>query len=425
MKTNTLIKKNSINTVQPQHECGPNEGSCGQPLILMVDATNQCQLGCEYCYFGNKDCNFMNPYKLFKAISNFISAQNYRISYVNIHYMGGEPLLGWKQIVTLNQAFTVYAAKNNLDFDWSLTSNLIALDENKRDVMVKEKAHIHCSIDGPQFIQDKNRPLRNGQGSFLFVDKNIDLALQISPNDVVRVTVTPFSSHHLPKITSYLFDKGFKKIGLFPAYNQDWQHDDYISWSKGLKKSFAIAKERGGTINTIVSHRATKKTTSFSYCGAGKTLWAFDVNGNLYHCHHLTNNKEYKIINAAESTVAKIKQALKLTTISPQIISLPEKCEDCPVANNCNGGCWSDNLLHNGDKYMPDSVPCTFQKITYESIKEYLIEPTTNLDHDIDNKATTSCWFSCDKTCQSCDRGECYSCENTCMTHHDHYDRWS
>ena len=344
-------------------------------LTLMIDATNTCQLKCTYCHYGNKGCNYMQVDKLLNATSNFITTMS-PIKKVTFHFMGGEPLIGWKQIQELTCTAKTMMAEKNIAFSWSMTSNLINLDEEKAELMKKQKAGIHSSVDGPQFIHDVNRPFRSGKGSFVTVDKNISLALQISPNDTARATITPFSSYHLPEITSYLLKKGFKKIGLFPAYNMDWQQPDFEAWEVGIKEAYVLAESQGKKISTVIRDKyySSKK---FSYCGAGRGLWAFDVNGVLYNCHHLTNQLEYAIIDASTATPEMIKNAILTKSFAPRPIEAPEKCLACPVLNYCGGGCWAENITNTGDAFLPENISCTFRQITYRSVKNHLIDPPT------------------------------------------------
>jgi len=382
-------------------------------LSLSVDATNMCQLNCTYCYYGEKGCNMMNVENLEKSIINIADAIGSQLEQVNINYMGGEPLIGWNYIKILNEEVKKKLKLKNISFKWALTSNLISLNDEIKEVMIKEKAGIHCSVDGPDFIQNQNRPLKNGKESFSLMDKSIPLALEISPNDTARVTVTPMSAHHLIEITQYLIDKGFNTIGLFPAFNLEWNDADIEAWSIGLKKSFELVNSNNKKISTILKPKSAKE--KFNFCGAGKSLWALDVNGGLYNCHRLTNYSQYKIIDAANSSVEEIRNAMIKKSLAPHSIDKPEKCNNCSAHDFCDGGCWSENLAANNTPYLPESMSCKFMQTTSNSIKEYL---------DMPKYSPTDCWaltigpnICCMLACDGCDRCEsCVGCEycNTC-----------
>ena len=177
----------------------------------MVDATEDCQLGCRYCYFGQKCHHKMNVDKIFEAILRMMRV--FKIDAIKINYMGGEPLMAWKEILQLNKKLK----DANVDFRWGMTSNLISLDEDKTQHMISEKASIHASIDGDEKSHNLNRPYRDGRPSYVEVAKNIPNALKITPRDTARVTITPETAGSSMEICDSLFDKGYHfKHHLFP-----------------------------------------------------------------------------------------------------------------------------------------------------------------------------------------------------------------
>ena len=391
----------------------PRDYSNVTELSLLVDATSACQLACGYCYYGSKGCKLMDPEKLYSALTKFIVAFGSQVKKVKVHYMGGEPLIAWDRILELNHKMRDFCEVSQLYFYWSLTSNLVALDQEKSDLMIKEGAGIHCSVDGPKIIQDQNRPFRSGKGSFETVDRNIPLALAITPNDTARATITPFSAHHLPEITEYFFDKGFKTVGLFPAHNLEWKQEDFDAWEKGIRKAYEIAVARNGEIASVLRGNPHKELR-FGYCGAGKGLWAFDSQGVLYDCHHLTNHLEYAMIDAAEASPEMIKEALLAKSFSPQRIPIiPEKCQACSAKSYCGGGCWAENLTFANDAYLPEPNSCVFKQITFESLKDALTEPADDNNRDEIYAcwlAKVCCMISCDEEQNSC--SDCHGYES-------------
>lgn len=397
-------------------------------LNLMVDASNMCQLDCTYCYFGKKGCSLMNAKKVFEAVKKVVLAVGKKLELLSIHYMGGEPILGWKRILELNKKTKFFCEKKGIEFRWSMTSNLVGLTEGKKEFMLKEKAGIHCSIDGPKHVQNLNRPFSNGKGSFEIVDKHIGLALQITPNDTARVTVTPQSSHHLKEIAEYLFDKGFENIGLFPSFNMDWKEEDFAAWIKGIREASDVAMLKKKQISSVL-HLKKREKPEFDFCGAGKGLWALDVKGFLYNCHRLTNYPEYALINAADSTAEEVKKAMIEKTLAPCNIQIPDKCKKCSALNYCSGGCWADNLCENNNVYLPESIACKFRQITHEALREYLDMPHMRIGGKDSIRMEICCiladWCilrdghpkcdsceSCYASCQGCDL--CYMC-NGCQ----------
>lgn len=267
--------------------------------------------------YGHGSSTFL----LSAACTKVVALFPHRLKNVNINYIGGEPLLAWDRILDLNKLAKDYFKKMEIPFRWSMTSNIVDLDEAKSEHMIQEKAGIHCSIDGPTDIHDKNRPFANanGTGSFSKVAKNIPLALRITPNDTARVTVCPEDAQRMPEIAHEILNRGFNSVGLFPAQIDGWTADAVSNWQAGIAGAFELVQKTYGkekAISTIIKPTVLgDKPESFSYCGAGKGLWAIGVDGKLYFCHHMTNRKELAIIDAYSASVEKIRMAIESSSL--------------------------------------------------------------------------------------------------------------
>lgn len=365
-----------------EYYCRYLEGGDDVKLTLMVDATNRCQLRCGYCYYGEKSNELMDVKKVLAACTKVATLFSQRLKGVNINYMGGEPLLAWDRILDLNELAKVYFNETGIPFHWSMTSNLVALDEAKTEHMIREKAGIHCSIDGPQDIHDRNRPFENGLGSFSKVVKNIPLALRITPDDTARVTVCPEDAERLPEITHEILDYGFKKVGLFPVNANGWTIKAVADWQKGIFDAFKLVQKIFGKEKEVITFirptiRGGESKKSFSYCGAGKGLWGIGVDGFLYFCHQMTNCKELAIIDAASSSVEKIRAAIEGSSLPPRTPAVFKSCSNCQALDFCEGGCWAVNFFTNGSAIMPEKSNCALSVATAEAIGKmmYIDEP--------------------------------------------------
>ncbi len=399
----------------------------GDTLNLMVDATNACQLDCRYCYFGRKASRVMDVGKVFASVKALVSWFCGELENVNLHYMGGEPLLAWKQILELNRLVSEHCCSKGLSSAWSMTSNLVALDEEKAAHMLAEGARIHCSVDGPARIHNRNRPYANtGRASFDDVRRSIPLALGVWPDDTARVTVCPEDAADLWEIASCVLDMGFQRVGLFPVTGREWAPAAIDAWAAGLEHALAsaLAKYEGKkTISTVVSPSDSKTDTekvAFGYCGAGKALWALDTDGTLHFCHRLTSKPQYSIGRAYEHTPESLEAAIDGSTLLPSLDCLPAQCRDCEAIRYCNGGCWADNLIVNGDSNSPLQSACTLKRASVPVVEAHAkaAGPSKSaLERPVDcNICVGHCFailcvtdIGCRQRCDTCDK--CYNCD--------------
>lgn len=403
-------------TQNTRHECREThkKKDRGVSLSLMVDAANGCQLHCRYCYFGQKGVCLMHAERVFRGIVNFTDAFGSELTAVDTHYMGGEPLLAWGRILELNTLLRQHFSERGVKFTWGMTSNLVSLSKRRAEHMQSEHAGIHCSIDGPRDIQDRNRPLSNGGSGFQKVIEHIPLALRVSPNDTARVTVCPEDAHRLPEIASFIFDCGFKHAGLFPAYNMGWDERTMNVFAESMAQAIATAPrdaEGKPRISTMVRPDRTNNGR-FTYCGAGRGLWAFDVEGRLFHCHHFTNMPELAIIDASTHTPEEIAAACKASEMTPKHRTIPDACAECPAKDVCNGGCWASNFLSNGSSVVPETIACRMHQLTYAAISHLFVTDTPP-DGEL-MKTLKACKCDACDGCQSMCEVSCQSCEAVC-----------
>jgi uncharacterized protein len=382
-------------------------------LSLMVDATTACQMRCRYCYFGDKGHEMMDVTRILSAAINLSGVFGKKLTHINFHYMGGEPLMAWQSILELNSRAREAFGRSGVKFDWSLTSNLVGLDERKADHMLAEKANIHCSIDGPADIQNRNRPLADGRPSYNEVARNVRYALRVTPSDVARVTVCPEDTRNITRIVDSVLAMGFHTVGLFPAYNMGWADQSIRSWADNITATFSHRDFTKGRpkVSTIVKPLERPcQPKRFSYCGAGKSLWALDVRGRLYFCHHLTRNSRLSVIDASRNSPDKIRMSIERSPLPPSYLDLSARCKECPARHSCHGGCWAENLLANGNANVPEKIECEMRRATAVSFKR-LTKTSPMLVGIKPSLRTRGCFISDNNPrCETCQN--CYSCQN-------------
>ncbi|MCF7888082.1 MAG: radical SAM protein [Candidatus Omnitrophica bacterium] len=130
--------------------------------------TTRCNLGCKYCQTGLLKPEDMNYEVANRVLKYMFDTRN---PAVTLEFQGGEPVLNWDVLAFLVK----YARKFNVnkDLKLALVSNLTLLDEDKIKFLYDHDVEICSSLDGPEFIQDKNRPFKNGKKTYKTVTEKI------------------------------------------------------------------------------------------------------------------------------------------------------------------------------------------------------------------------------------------------------------
>lgn len=122
---------------------------------LAIELIQNCNLNCTYCIYGEL---YKNPFKYasidLKTIKKIIDYlcniwNQSKIGYheIRINYYGGEPLLKFKEIVSITN-YIKSKKINNIKFTFGLTTNGTLLNKEIVDFFVKNDFIIAISLDG-------------------------------------------------------------------------------------------------------------------------------------------------------------------------------------------------------------------------------------------------------------------------------------
>ena len=158
---------------------------------LVFEVTDQCNLTCKYCGYGELYCSYDNreakklSFEKAKILIDYLTAM-WQKSGIGIHkrnlivsFYGGEPLLN----VPLIKQIQDYLEANFdefIEFDYSMTTNAMLLDRYM-DFIVEKNFSLLISLDGDKESQGYRIDYQ-GQNSFDRVFKNVKLLQEKYPD---------------------------------------------------------------------------------------------------------------------------------------------------------------------------------------------------------------------------------------------------
>lgn len=145
-----------------------------QKLCLQI--TQNCNFRCKYCvYSGDYETrghqNKVMSWDIAKKSIDFLIEHCRSAHGLNIGFYGGEPLMNFELI----KKCMIYAETHieGKEIGYSMTTNGSLLTDEIVEELLKRNFKLTISIDGPKDIQDANRIMANGKGSFDTVYNNI------------------------------------------------------------------------------------------------------------------------------------------------------------------------------------------------------------------------------------------------------------
>lgn len=338
-------------------------------MKFTIFLTRDCNLRCNYCYEGTKEKLNMS-FETADKVINFIDERAKNIDYlknntVKVVLHGGEPLLNYevlKYIVEKLENIDEY----NVVFDMTTNGTIL----NSDILTTLKKIHnVSVSIDGGFEVHDFNRILKNGQGTFKMVKKNIEKMKSEGIKVRARGTYNSDTCKYLYDSVNKISNLGVECIVMHSdIYDKNWSHESFETIFSQINK---IAKD--DELQKRCKHISPIEIYDFAYekgsCFGGMTGFAIDYNGNIYPCTMAVDNEEFLIGSVLNNYLneEKIEQLLRLNRDN-------YICKGCSRIKYCTGNrCKILNKLDTGDFFTPNGIRCELEKLEikkYKYIKE-------------------------------------------------------
>jgi uncharacterized protein len=347
-------------------------------ITLML--TQSCNLRCKYCYGGESgqyktNGEYMSIETARKAI-NFLVKNTSTIKnpVYHITFFGGEPLLNFdvlKKTVEYAQEIESY---NRGTFKFTMTTNGSIINNHMLDFIIKNKIAVMFSLDGPDYIHNKNRVFRNGKGSHSNVIRTIKMFRDKKYPFSIRATLEHSFTEQYESLVRYFSDLGAEQIHIsrvcnyqddLPLFPLD-VNEAAIEWEgiKRFSKSIENKIINGelpkhipflNIMNTI--HNASK---DFNSCGFMKGSTAVSCDGKLYPCHRFVGMSNFHFGDIF-SGIDEEKQKIICNNLDRATM---KDCKKCFAKYICKRTCVRD-IAKSGGKFISfDKKYCDLMRDT-------------------------------------------------------------
>jgi His-Xaa-Ser system radical SAM maturase HxsB len=360
------------------------------PILHIMVVTLQCNHTCVYCHASREkvgrtefDMSIDTANQVLDRVFDTTSPS------LTIEFQGGEPLLNWPVVSYVIEQGVERAKRANKKVEFALVSNLSLMDDEKFAFLLEHQVQISTSLDGPEHLHNKNRPVTgcNSYGETVRWIKRINAAYiekGLDPNTYHVEALLTVSRHSLPywkEIVDTYVDLGFKTINLRPlnpfgfATTLDakigYRADAFIDfYTKAL--AYIMELNRAGT--EILERQASLFLTKIlgqedpnfldlrSPCGAGVGQIAYNYDGSVFTCDegrmvHQMGDDAFLIGQIEDLDYRGIVQSetVKSTLIASEVDGLPGAADDvyrpyigvCPVYNYSQQGSLAGNMATN------------------------------------------------------------------------------
>ena len=335
---------------------------------ITLQVTEDCCLNCTQCYQINKKPNYMTK-ETAEAIINFLFEQHENPHVcspvkkdtpgVILDFIGGEPLMNIEVINHVVEYFFSECAKRGY-YDWiqysrfSMASNGMLYFEPKVQDFIK-KYHrflsLTFSIDGPEYLHDRCRITKNGEGSFKYAKAALDYhKAHYDPMIInsTKVTIAPDNLPYLFECVKFFQSLGTEQLHANPIFEHQWSCEEANKFYQQLKQiaDFLLDLETPFDFSLFNAgwYRKMSPRLNDNWCGGTGKMLSFDPQGNIYPCLRysatsLGNSRKPMIIGNLEEGFfdwnKQQKEYKEFISITRESQSTKE-CFKCPVASGCS-----------------------------------------------------------------------------------------
>jgi uncharacterized protein len=326
---------------------------------ISIAVAQKCNLGCVYCYakggaFGSEPKNMPAEIAL-KAVENLIQGVEPGEK-VNIAFLGGEPLVNRPVLRAATERALALGAARGVKVNFSITTNGTLLAAEDAAFFEQHGFAVTISLDGVGEVHDRQRPYRNGRGSFDAILRRVEPLLQKQKRMQVsaRITVTP-DNLCLRQTLDHFVALGFFSVGFSPMLSSptgqgemgsrelDVMLEQMIDCGRAFE-AHVMSDRRYPFLNMLTALKEIHRGTHRPYpCGAGAGYVGVSAEGGYFACHRFVDDAK----GAMGTIETGVDVAIQSDWLTQRHVHAQEPCGSCWARYLCGGGCHHE-VIHRG-----------------------------------------------------------------------------
>lgn len=291
---------------------------------IFLSLTENCNLNCSYCFEKEtRSTEHMDSQTAIEIVEKeLLKPSDY--PFLKIDLFGGEPFLEFDTFRTICEH--TWSKSWNRNYMIYTTTNGTLVHGEIKEWLSKNAYRIQCSLslDGPKLVQDINR-------SHSFNEIDYKFFADTWPDCYVRAVI--FGNTVSKTYDSIRFlHANFKKVNARVAFGFDWTRSNYVDvFREQVYRLIDFYLEHpeiepATLLNVKIVDAAFPDKAFFAYCGAGKCVASYSVEGDEYPC------PQFKAICKQRNIT--MHKLVDLQSVDAENL-LEEKCKKCICKNIC------------------------------------------------------------------------------------------
>lgn len=343
---------------------------------LSLFITESCNLRCAYCFAVDMERRQIDEQLARQALALALGRRSeHGARRVAVTFWGGEPLLCFDTLRRLVDHAEELAARAGQKVAFAVPTNATLLTDEMIDFFQAHRVQLSLSLDGDEPAQSL-RQLPGGRSSFPVVQQKLELVHRRYGRDLpgVRMTVSPATAGDLYRNVRFFLDQGFTQVYFAPVVEASWPPETLARLEAEAERLAAhwVERLRGGRVSfnawdRLLAWRELRRRGQLPaerqiLCGAGTTMLAVDIDGDIYPCHRFvfydkaTRRRSLGHVREGLPAVDRVRPYLQL---DPQRLGTrTTRCAECAAAADCLVACPALNHALCGEIHTVDERIC-------------------------------------------------------------------
>ena len=356
--------------------------------LVEILVTQKCNLACLYCLAeAGPDMPHLRPELAFSAVDEAFRLPSSKS--LTIQLSGGEPFVNFRLFKQLIDYIEAKVADTGRQAAVCTQSNGTLVTDEIAEFVKQHNIGIGISIDGPERLNNRSRPMLGGQDSHHRTLRGIRT---LQRHGVKFGTILVLNRANVPypeEIADFFVDLGIKSTKVNPVNmigdaQRTWDDmsissDEYFEFldrwiAHVTAHELPLNESNLGEYLRYLYRRIHDYRCMRSNCGAGESFFLVDASGDIYPCAHSAGIPEWRlgsIDKANGGRVALGREHPVIRSFSKRLVERMEDTRTCPWRHFCEGGCAVNAYQKFGTIVARDTL-CSFYERIYPRLLEIM-----------------------------------------------------
>lgn len=347
-------------------------------LNITIAPTLDCNFNCIYCYENaenNKNDRVLMTKDIADSVIEYIDDYFTNGGELNVAWFGGEPTLALDMVYYISNAIAGITAKKHIKNNSYIVTNGYLLDRIvANELSQRGISQAIISVDGCCYSHDSRRPLKNGEGTFDVIIKNIKNICDIIEVSI-KVTLDRENCQNVNMLLDTLEDNGIKdKVNLEATVIEAYEYS-----CDSVKRNALLTYEFANVYSEFMKTAIERHFRVIPFPLANRYACSAICNnslvvgpkGELHKCVN-TLGRDDEVFGSIQDVNHKKSESENYTKWMSQPFYETENCLNCKVLPMCMGSRCVRNKILKYAATLNGESSCTQFKYNIEQLIKHV-----------------------------------------------------